>query len=245
MIKNEDMNIKNIDEQIKEIDKQIRKIEKEERENPIKYEKKEEIDQSEEAINTIKECVNEILEIDNLEEDRQNNSDNYNNRMLTIVSWFMYLKRKKLDSKEYNEAVELIKNIGIKHNTLSSWCNDLINKNVDTNESVKKINLINIVSNVSDNNEYVVNDNLKIVFDLDNVKSQANDNKQDILVNSSNKKYIFNIIYNNEVFSVEQTFDNLQPKNNLDDSCPVNVIINNEYKDENSKYFVDFNVIEK
>ena len=90
--------MKDIDKQINEIDAKLAELEKEEgsiEERP----KRKPLDQTEEAIETIRECVKEVLEIDDLKASREADQKLHDNRMLTIVSWFNYLKREKQDTK--------------------------------------------------------------------------------------------------------------------------------------------------
>ena len=128
---------------INKIDNEIARLEGELYSQEIKSKKKSKkksvkqqkpIDRTKQALDAIKECVNEILEIDNLEESRNQDLQYYNNRNLTIVSWFYYLKRQKPNTKEYEEAKELILSIGKKHKKLEKWCEELVNEPIEYNE---------------------------------------------------------------------------------------------------------------
>lgn len=119
--------MKDIDKQISEIDAKLAELEKEEgsiEERP----KRKPLDQTKEAIETIRECVKEVLEIDDLKASREADQKLHDNRMLTIVSWFNYLKREKQDTKEFEEAKDLVLSIGNKHQRLAEWCDNLVNR---------------------------------------------------------------------------------------------------------------------
>lgn len=82
-------------------------------------------EQAKEGVSIIKKCVDELLEIDDLEAERKKDEEKYDNRILTIVSWYNYLKRTRSD--EIIGAKDLIMCISKKHPKLTKWCMELIN----------------------------------------------------------------------------------------------------------------------
>ena len=122
-VMNKDLEQKNSDlnQQIKEFDEKLKGLE---RENKINYD----VSKTQDAISTIRECVSQVLEIENLKTSREENPKEHDNRMLTIVSWFNYLKKESQDTKEYEEAKDLILSIAKKHPEIAEWCENLINK---------------------------------------------------------------------------------------------------------------------
>ena len=107
-----------INKLIKEVDDKISKLENDK--NGII------LNSTETAIETIREVVSEINSIDDLKKFRDNNEQLYNDRILTIVSWFKYLEREENGSAYYEDAKKLIMSIGEKHTILFDWCKGLV-----------------------------------------------------------------------------------------------------------------------
>lgn len=229
------MNNKDIDKKIKEIDKQLATLDKEEQ-NKTTHSKSERPDQTEEAIETIKEVVQELLEIDEL--DLNDKEKGHRNLLLTIVSWFNYLKKENPESAEYEEAKKLIMTIGEKHKKLYDWCQDFIDKPLPQYEPF--INLSDIELNVSESCEYVVKDDLKVIFNLENVKEYVEINESGENLNSRVLKY--KVIYRDKEYDCTQYYENYLPKWDIDDECDYRVEAMNATR-KGDNYYVYFNVI--
>lgn len=115
----------NIDKILEEINKKLKELGFEETQESPKS-KKTTKDQTKEAIETIRTCTKEVLEIEDLKSEYEKDPKTFSNRILTITSWFNYLKRNKKNTKEFEEAKKLIQNIKEKHNKLNSWCEYLL-----------------------------------------------------------------------------------------------------------------------
>lgn len=228
--------MKEYDEQIKDIDKQLEELEKEEAEYKENKIVKEKVDQSEEAINTIKECVDELLEIDDLKESKENDTENYNNRLLTIVSWFNYLKREKNNSKEYTEAIDLIKSVGNKHEILNQWCNNLIDSDIKENRSLF---LNGLELNISESNVLKINDNISIEVDSEQVKEFIE--KHEII---NNKKIDYKVIIDDKTYNFVLEFKDGIISYSKDETCPYYVNVETWSKDD-GQYIIKFGIMEK
>lgn len=115
----------NIDKTLEEINKKLKELGFEETQESPKS-KKTTKDQTKEAIETIRTCTKEVLEIEDLKSECEKDQKTFSNRMLTITSWFNYLKRNKKSTPEFEEAQKLIQNIKEKHNKLKNWCEYLL-----------------------------------------------------------------------------------------------------------------------
>ena len=211
--------MKDIDKQTSEIDAKLVELEKEEG-NIEERPKRKPLNQTKEAIETIRECVNEILEIDDLKTSREANQKLYTNRMLTIVSWFNYLKREKQDTKEFEEAKDLILSIGNKHQRLAEWCEDLVNEPL----SEPPVLLLGAELNVDKTNELIIEDGAKIVVDSEKAK-QIIDAEWTI---GTKEYHIVNYI----------------PKCERPEDCPYIVSLTDWEKNSNGERVLKFNVLE-
>ena len=182
-----------------------------------------------EAFNTIKECVDEVLAIDDLKLDIQTNEKHHKNRMLTIISWFNFLKKEAIDSEEYKKSKELILSIGKKHPSLNEWCNDFVEKPLPTYETIE--------INVSNNEKYNLKDDLQVVFDLNEVKKYID-------VESINDKTLnFKIIYKDREYAGHHYFKDYIPKTDVDEECPYRASIINAKMDNNRNCIVEIHVM--
>lgn len=120
--------MKDADQLIKEINQKLEELEGKPiiEEEPIIERNR--IDQTATAIKTIRECVTEVLNIKDLKASRKENEKIFDNRLLTIVSWFNYLKKEKSTTAEYEEAKTLVQNIGKQHPQLEKWCERIIER---------------------------------------------------------------------------------------------------------------------
>ena len=232
------MKINEIDNKIKEIEKELAELEKEETNKEDVIEKTP-IDQTNEAINTIREVVTEIKGIEDLRTYREENMETYKNMILTIVSWFKYLKRKKSETNEYNEAKELVMSLGEKHTILYDWCKELVDGPELQHEQF--INLNNIELNINESNKYVVNNDLMIVFDGKQVKDY--DNKRTLSEELNSRVLDYKIIYKGTEYTCHHYYENYTPKWEVDEKCPFRVNVIDTKKDENGNVNVIFNVV--
>ncbi len=233
------LKMKDIDKLISEIDAKLAELEKEEG-NIEERPKRKPLDQTKEAIETIRECVNEILEIDDLKTSREANQKLYTNRMLTIVSWFNYLKREKQDTKEFEEAKDLILSIGNKHQRLAEWCEDLVNEPL----SEPPVLLLGAELNVDKTNELIIEDGAKIVVDSEKAK-QIIDAEWTIGTKEYNElKFDYKVIVNEKEYDCLYHIVNYIPKCERPEDCPYIVSLTDWEKNSNGERVLKFNVLE-
>ena len=231
--------MKDIDKQTSEIDAKLVELEKEEG-NIEERPKRKPLDQTKEAIETIRECVNEILEIDDLKASREANQKLHTNRMLTIVSWFNYLKREKQDTKEFEEAKDLILSIGNKHQRLAEWCEDLVNEPL----SEPPVLLLGAELNVDKTNELIIEDGAKIVVDSEKAK-QIIDAEWTIGTKEYNElKFDYKVIVNEKEYDFLYHIVNYIPKCERPEGCPYIVSLTDWEKNSNGERVLKFNVLE-
>lgn len=231
--------MKDIDKQISEIDAKLAKLEKEEgsiKERP----KRKPLNQTKEAIETIRECVNEILEIDDLKSSRELDKKLYDNRILTIVSWFDYLKSEKQDTKEFEEAKDLVLSIGNKHQMLAKWCKDLVNSPLPE----PPVLLLDAELNVDKTNELIIKDGAKIVVDSEKAK-QIIDTEWLIGTKEYNElKFKYKVIVNEKEYDCLYHIVNYFPKCERPEDCPYIVSLTDWGKNSNGERVLKFNVLE-
>ena len=231
--------MKDIDKQISEIDAKLAKLEKEEgniKEKP----KRKPLNQTKEAIETIRECVNEILEIDDLKSSRELDKKIYDNRILTIVSWFDYLKSEKQDTKEFEEAKDLVLSIGNKHQRLSEWCEDLLNEPL----SEPSVLLLGAELNVDKTNELIIEDGAKIVVDSEKAK-QIIDAEWIVGTKEYNEfKFDYKVIVNEKEYDFLYHIVNYIPKCERPEGFPYIVSLTDWEKNSNGERVLKFNVLE-
>ena len=233
------LKMKDIDKLISEIDAKLAELEKEEG-NIEERPKRKPLDQTKEAIETIRECVNEILEIDDLKASREANQKLHTNRMLTIVSWFNYLKREKQDTKEFEEAKDLILSIGNKHQRLAEWCEDLVNEPL----SEPPVLLLGAELNVDKTNELIIEDGAKIVVDSEKAK-QIIDAEWTIGTKEYNElKFDYKVIVNEKEYDCLYHIVNYIPKCERPEDCPYIVSLTDWEKNSNGERVLKFNVLE-
>ena len=233
------LKMKDIDKLISEIDAKLAELEKEEG-NIEERPKRKPLDQTKEAIETIRECVNEILEIDYLKASREANQKLHTNRMLTIVSWFNYLKREKQDTKEFEEAKDLILSIGNKHQRLAEWCEDLVNEPL----SEPPVLLLGAELNVDKTNELIIEDGAKIVVDSEKAK-QIIDAEWTIGTKEYNElKFDYKVIVNEKEYDCLYHIVNYIPKCERPEDCPYIVSLTDWEKNSNGERVLKFNVLE-
>ena len=233
------LKMKDIDKLISEIDAKLAELEKEEG-NIEERPKRKPLDQTKEAIETIRECVNEILEIDDLKASREANQKLHTNRMLTIVSWFNYLKREKQDTKEFEEAKDLILSIGNKHQRLAEWCEDLVNEPL----SEPPVLLLGAELNVDKTNELIIEDGAKIVVDSEKAK-QIIDAEWTIGTKEYNElKFDYKVIVNEKEYDCLYHIVNYFPKCERPEDCPYIVSLTDWEKNSNGERVLKFNVLE-
>ena len=233
------LKMKDIDKLISEIDAKLAELEKEEG-NIEERPKRKPLDQTKEAIETIRECVNEILEIDDLKASREANQKLHTNRMLTIVSWFNYLKREKQDTKEFEEAKDLILSIGNKHQRLAEWCEDLLNEPL----SEPPVLLLGAELNVDKTNELIIEDGAKIVVDSEKAK-QIIDAEWTIGTKEYNElKFDYKVIVNEKEYDCLYHIVNYIPKCERPEDCPYIVSLTDWEKNSNGERVLKFNVLE-
>lgn len=231
------MNNDDIKKKIEEIDAQLEELEQEERNMEQRKDTHAMVDQSEDAINAIRKSVNELIEIDDLESYRKEHLSEYKNKILTIVSYFKYLQREKQDGSEYQEVKNLIMSLGEKYTNLYDWCKDLV-ENKDEESSNLSLNDVQV--NVNESCEYQVNEDLKIVFDLDQVKDYV---EKEILTDEMNEKVIdYKVIYKGVTYNYHHYYENYVPKWSHDDECPFIVIVTGATKNSDGDYIVSFNL---
>ena len=233
------LKMKDIDKLISEIDAKLAELEKEEG-NIEERPKRKPLDQTKEAIETIRKCVNEILEIDDLKASREANQKLHTNRMLTIVSWFNYLKREKQDTKEFEEAKDLILSIGNKHQRLAEWCEDLVNEPL----SEPPVLLLGAELNVDKTNELIIEDGAKIVVDSEKAK-QIIDAEWTIGTKEYNElKFDYKVIVNEKEYDCLYHIVNYIPKCERPEDCPYIVSLTDWEKNSNGERVLKFNVLE-
>ena len=233
------LKMKDIDKLISEIDAKLAELEKAEG-NIEERPKRKPLDQTKEAIETIRECVNEILEIDDLKTSREANQKLHTNRMLTIVSWFNYLKREKQDTKEFEEAKDLILSIGNKHQRLAEWCEDLVNEPL----SEPPVLLLGAELNVDKTNELIIEDGAKIVVDSEKAK-QIIDAEWTIGTKEYNElKFDYKVIVNEKEYDCLYHIVNYIPKCERPEDCPYIVSLTDWEKNSNGERVLKFNVLE-
>ena len=233
------LKMKDIDKLISEIDAKLAELEKEEG-NIEERPKRKPLDQTKEAIETIRECVNEILEIDDLKTSREANQKLYTNRMLTIVSWFNYLKREKQDTKEFEEAKDLILSIGNKHQRLAEWCEELVNRPLPE----PPVSLWGAELNVDKTNELIIEDGAKIVVDSEKAK-QIIDTEWLIGTKEYNElKFEYKVIVNEKEYDCLYHIVNYIPKCERPEDCPYIVSLTDWEKNSNGERVLKFNVLE-
>ena len=233
------LKMKDIDKLISEIDAKLAELEKEEG-NIEERPKRKPLDQTKEAIETIRECVNEILEIDDLKASREANQKLHTNRMLTIVSWFNYLKREKQDTKEFEEAKDLILSIGNKHQRLAEWCEDLVNEPL----SEPPVLLLGAELNVDKTNELIIEDGAKIVVDSEKAK-QIIDAEWTIGTKEYNElKFDYKVIVNEKEYDCLYHIVNYIPKCERPEDCPYIVSLTDWGKNSNGERVLKFNILE-
>ena len=233
------LKMKDIDKLISEIDAKLAELEKEEG-NIEERPKRKPLDQTKEAIETIRECVNEILEIDDLKASREANQKLHTNRMLTIVSWFNYLKREKQDTKEFEEAKDLILSIGNKHQRLAEWCEDLVNEPL----SEPPVLLLGAELNVDKTNELIIEDGAKIVVDSEKAK-QIIDAEWTIGTKEYNElKFDYKVIVNEKEYDCLYHIVDYIPKCERPEDCPYIVSLTDWEKNSNGERVLKFNVLE-
>ena len=231
--------MKDIDKQISEIDAKLAKLEKEEgsiKERP----KRKLLNQTKVAIETIRECVNEVLEIDDLKSSRELDKKLYDNRILTIVSWFDYLKSEKQDTKEFEEAKDLVLSIGNKHQKLAKWCEDLVNSPLPE----PPVLLLDAELNVDKTNELIIKDGAKIVVDSEKAK-QIIDTEWTIGTKEYNElKFDYKVIVNEKEYDCLYHIVNYIPKCERPEDCPYIVSLTDWEKNSNGERVLKFNVLE-
>ena len=233
------LKMKDIDKLISEIDAKLAELEKEEG-NIEERPKRKPLDQTKEAIETIRECVNEILKINDLKASREANKKLNTNRMLTIVSWFNYLKREKQDTKEFEEAKDLILSIGNKHQRLAEWCEDLVNEPL----SEPPVLLLGAELNVDKTNELIIEDGAKIVVDSEKAK-QIIDAEWTIGTKEYNElKFDYKVIVNEKEYDCLYHIVNYIPKCERPEDCPYIVSLTDWEKNSNGERVLKFNVLE-
>ena len=231
--------MKDIDKQISEIDAKLAKLEKEEgsiKERP----KRKLLNQTKVAIETIRECVNEVLEIDDLKSSRELDKKLYDNRILTIVSWFDYLKSEKQDTKEFEEAKDLVLSIGNKHQKLAKWCEDLVNSPLPE----PPVLLLDAELNVDKTNELIIKDGAKIIVDSEKAK-QIIDTEWQIGTKKYNKlKFKYKVIVNEKEYDCLYHIVDYIPKCERPEDCPYIVSLTDWEKNSNGERVLKFNVLE-
>lgn len=235
----------NLDEQIKKIDQKLEELEREEREQNEKkaqmgndLPKREPVDYTQEAIDTIREMVNEMLEIEDLATYREQHLEEHKSRILTLVQWFMYLKREKNTTSEYEEAKKLVMSVGEKHRKLYDWCDELVNKPLPEYEPSI---MLDIDFNVSEGTECKVKDDLKVIFDYNQVKEYAS---YTLLEGNLNNRVLdYKVVYKEKEYPVHHYFKDYMPNWEYDEECPYRVTVINASKDENENYIVNLNVM--
>ena len=231
--------MKDIDKQISEIDAKLAKLEKEEgsiKERP----KRKPLNQTKEAIETIRECVNEVLEIDDLKSSRELDKKIYDNRILTIVSWFDYLKSEKQDTKEFEEAKDLVLSIGNKHQMLAKWCKDLVNSPLPE----PPVLLLDAELNVDKTNERIIKDGAKIVVDSEKAK-QIIDTEWLIGTKEYNElKFKYKVIVNEKEYDCLYHIVNYFPKCERPEDRHYIVSLTDWGKNSNGERVLKFNILE-
>ena len=231
--------MKDIDKQISEIDAKLAKLEKEEG-SIKKRPKRKLLNQTKVAIETIRECVNEVLEIDDLKSSRELDKKLYDNRILTIVSWFDYLKSEKQDTKEFEEAKDLVLSIGNKHQKLAKWCEDLVNSPLPE----PPVLLLDAELNVDKTNELIIKDGAKIIVDSEKAK-QIIDTEWLIGTKEYNElKFKYKVIVNEKEYDCLYHIVDYIPKCERPEDCPYIVSLTDWGKNSNGERVLKFNVLE-
>ncbi len=231
------MSWKELQNKIKEIDDQLAELEKEEAKQ-VKHESRALVDQTEKALETIKEVVEELKEIDDLEKYRNEEKETYENSLLTIVSWFRYLKSKKSETKEYEEACSLLMSLAKKHPILTNWCQKLVENPIKEYEP--RIHM-NIALNLNESNEYQVNNELKVVFNATQVKDYCEKTKEGKDLN--NRVLDYQIVYKENSYNCRYAYESYRPKWEYDEACPFRATVFNVKTDKDENPIVEFTLM--
>lgn len=192
------------------------------------------------AIEAIRECVNEFLEIDDLKANKEQNEKLYNNRKLTIVSCYNYLKKKKSDTKEFEEAKKLILSISNKHQKLASWCEYVIN--IPLTKS--PILISDAELNIDKTNELIIDDGPIIIVDTEKAKKLID---LKIVLGShdyNNLKFEYKVIANGKEYNWLYHVVNYMPKCDCSESCPYRVSLIGWEKNKDNERILKFNIFE-
>ncbi len=180
------------------------------------------------------------MEIDDLKASREADQKLHDNRMLTIVSWFNYLKREKQDTKEFEEAKDLVLSIGNKHQRLAKWCEDLVNRPLPE----PPVSLWGAELNVDKTNEFIIEEGAKIVVDSEKAK-QIIDTEWIIGTPEYNDlKFEYKVIVNEKEYDCLYHIVNYLPKCERHEDCPYIVSLTDWEKNSNGERVLKFNVLE-
>lgn len=230
---------KEVEKKLAEIDAELEKLEREEKEKESRVQTpREPKNQSEKALECIKEVTEELNNIEDLKEYRNQNRDDYESILLTIVSWFKYLKDNYPNSEEHISAKELLLSVTEKHPKLSNWINNLIEE--VSPEYEPRINT-QVELNMSESNEYIVNDDLSITFDTNEVKDYMEKTKSGKDLNKRVLNYI--ITYKDKEYKCHFTYKDYRPIWEYDSECPFRVTIINVKKDDKGNNIVIFHIL--
>lgn len=228
-----------IDAKIKEIDAQLEELEKEEKLMP-KREVREIKDQTQDAIEAVRECVEEVLEIEDLKKSRDEDPKLYSNRMLTIVSWFDYLKWEKIDTPEYEEAKNLIISMGEKHPRIADWCRHLI----EAEKPEPPVTLWDAELNVDKTNELIIEDGAKIVVDAEQAKKVI-DTEWVLGTKEYNELELqYDVVVDGQVYNHLYHVVDYLPRCEKNEECPYIVHLAGWEKKDNNERVLKFNVLE-
>lgn len=236
------MNMNEIDKKISEIDAKLAELENEEA-NHEERAKRKPVNQTKEAIETIRECVKEILEIDDLKASREADQKLYNNRILTIVSWFNYLKEKKQDTKEFEEAKDLILSIGNKHQKLAEWCENLVTKPLLEPES--SVSIYDAELNIDKTNELIIENVAKIIVDTEKAKQIIDTGWLIGTKEYNDLKFEYKVIVNEKEYDCLYHIVNYIPKCECPEDCPYIVLLTEWEKNSNDERILRFNILER
>lgn len=229
---------------MKDIDRTIntKLSEEEKRENETgTFEKRVPKDQTQEAIENIRKYVKELLEIDDLKASREANPKLYDNRMLTIIAWFDYLKWHKSNSSEFEEAKKLLLSIGKKHPKIAEWVDDVITKE----KPEPPVSLWGAELNVDKTNELIIDANAKIVVDSEEAKKLID---KECLIGSkeyNELQYNYDVIVNGKKYEHLCHIVKYIPKCDLPEDCPYIVHLIDWEKKANGTRVLRFSVLEK
>lgn len=204
------------EKQIKEIDRQLKELGNVEVTSLGNFVK--EKDQKEEALNEIKEIIAQLNEKEDLKKFREENLEEYQNMILTIVSWFNYLKN---ESKCYIEAKESIRSFGEKHEKLREWCNDLVGNETFAKSYESK----NLILNIKETDTLIINDNLKIVVNLDEYKKYIKDYQS---LHLRNIFYSYRVIDDKEEYVIKKGWKKNRFYKEEDKPCPYLITVISE-----------------